>query len=147
MATETKKTKNVPTTVTDEHSLEIFSWAPKRLLWDCLYGIVPGDSHEDRMRAIIALCNDGGSLFSKKVLAHFSFVKPPKEDDGLSPEMIEAHNITDDGTKERFTDDIPTTVVEEAPVARAASVEAPPKKKAASKKKAAAKTSSSKKKK
>ena len=53
MATETKKTKNVPTTVTDEHSLEIFSWAPKRVLWDVLYGIVLGDTHEDRMRSII----------------------------------------------------------------------------------------------
>ena len=131
MATETKKTKNVPTTVTDEMSLEIFSWAPKRVLWDALYGIVLGDSHEDRMRAIIALCNDGGSLFSKKVLAHFSFVKPGKDES----------ESQDEATIERFTDEIPTTVVEEAPVARAASVEGPPKKKAASKKKAAAKKS------
>ena len=128
MATETKKTKNVPTTVTDEMSLEIFSWAPKRVLWDALYGIVLGDTHEDRMRSIIALCNDGGSLFSKKVLAHFSFVKAPKE---------EAVDEKSDATIARFTDEIPTTVVEEAPVARAANVEKPPKKK----KKTAAKKS------
>ena len=137
----TKKTNN-PTTITDENSLEIYSWCPKRVLFDALFGVVDGDSDDDRMREIIRLTNDFGAVYGKKVLKAFSFVKPGKEEPVEDDEKSEA-------TTERFTDEIPTTVVSEAPLARAASVEGPapklkPKKKAASKKKAAAKKASKK---
>ena len=134
----TKKTNN-PTTITDENSLEIYSWCPKRVLFDALFGVVDGDTDDDRMREIIRLTNDFGAVYGKKVLKSFSFVKPGKEE----PVEDEATETGD----ERFTDEIPTTVVEEAPLAHAASVEGPApksKKKAASKKKA--KKSASKKK-
>ncbi len=131
------KTKNNPTTITDENSLEIYSWCPKRVLFDALFGVVDGDSDDEKMREIIRLTNDLGAIYGKKVLKSFSFVKPGKEE----PEADEAGH-------ERFTDEIPVTVVEEAPLARAASVEGPApraKKKATSKKKAAAKKFASKK--
>ncbi len=135
----TKKTNN-PTTITDENSLEIYSWCPKRVLFDALFGVVDGDSDDDKMREIIRLTNDFGAVYGKKVLKALSFIKPAKEEPVDDDEKSEA-------TTERFTDEIPTTVVEEAPLARAASVEGPapkPKKKVTSKKKA--KKSASKKK-
>ena len=48
----TKKTNN-PTTITDENSLEIYSWCPKRVLFDALFNVVDGDSDDDKMREII----------------------------------------------------------------------------------------------
>ena len=135
----TKKTNN-PTTITDENSLEIYSWCPKRVLFDALFGVVDGDSEDDKMREIIRLTNDLGAVYGKKVLKSFSFVKPAKEEPEADDEKSEA-------TTDRFTDEIPTTVVEEAPLTQAASVEgpAPKSKKTATSKKKAKKSASKKK--
>ncbi len=71
----TKKTNN-PTTITDENSLEIYSWCPKRVLFDALFNVVDGDSDDDKMREIIRLTNDFGAVYGKKVRRHRRHRRP-----------------------------------------------------------------------
>ena len=54
----TKKTNN-PTTITDENSLEIYSWCPKRVLFDTLFNVVDGDGNVGIVDFLLLLANWG----------------------------------------------------------------------------------------